>query len=100
MKTTLELPDELMRKLRIRAAESDRRLKDVVTEVLERGLKASNQTERLDPLQAWLSKLRVDADGHILNPDGIDAPDLDRSLEAIRQENRSRPPRDPFADAE
>lgn len=53
VKTTLELPDELMRKLRIRAAESDRRLKDVVTKVLERGLEASNQTERLDPRSSY-----------------------------------------------
>ncbi|TQE98897.1 MAG: hypothetical protein FKY71_11460 [Spiribacter salinus] len=100
MKTKLELPDDLMRKLRIRAAESDRRLKDVVTEVIERGLEASNETECPDPLQAWLSKLRVDGDGHIVNPDGIDTPEFHRMLEQIRQENRHRPPRDPFADAD
>jgi plasmid stability protein len=38
MKTTLELPDDLMRKIRIRAAQGDRKLKDVVTELLRRGL--------------------------------------------------------------
>ncbi|MDZ7783273.1 MAG: hypothetical protein U5K56_10230 [Halioglobus sp.] len=61
MKTTLELPDDLMRKLRIRAAESDRRLKDVVTELLERGLEASNDKQDTDPLRAWLSKLELRA---------------------------------------
>lgn len=100
VKTTLELPDDLMRKLRIRAAESDRRLKDVVTELLERGLEASNETQRPDPLQAWLSKLEVDAAGNVVNPDGINAPDFERALEAVREENRRRPPRDPFADTE
>lgn len=100
MKTTLELPDDLMRKLRIRAAESDRRLKDVVAEVLERGLDASNETQAPDPLQVWLSKLRVDADGHVINPDGVDVPDFDRALEQVREDDRRRPPRDPFADAE
>jgi hypothetical protein len=38
MKTTLELPDDLMRTIKIRAAQEDRRLKDVVAELLRRGL--------------------------------------------------------------
>jgi plasmid stability protein len=39
MKTTLELPDQLMREVKIRAAEQNRRLKDVVAELLRRGLR-------------------------------------------------------------
>lgn len=38
MKTTLELPDHLMRAVKIRAAETDRKLKDVVAELIQRGL--------------------------------------------------------------
>ena len=38
MKTTMELPDDLMRTLKLRAAHSNRRLKDVVVELLQRGL--------------------------------------------------------------
>lgn len=38
MKTTLELPDELMRTVKIRAVEENRRLKDVVADLLRRGL--------------------------------------------------------------
>jgi plasmid stability protein len=38
MKTTLELPDELMRAVKIRAVRENRRLKDVVAELLRRGL--------------------------------------------------------------
>lgn len=38
MKTTLELPDELMRAIKVRAARSNRRLKDVVAELLEKGM--------------------------------------------------------------
>ena len=38
MKTTLELPDELMRAAKIRAASEGRRLKDVVADLLRRGL--------------------------------------------------------------
>lgn len=38
MKTTLDLPDELMREIKIRAAIQGRKLKDVVAESIRRGL--------------------------------------------------------------
>ena len=38
MKTTLELPDALMRTIKVKAAREDRKLKDVVADLLERGL--------------------------------------------------------------
>jgi plasmid stability protein len=38
MKTTLDLPDDLMRAVKIRAAESNRRLKDVVADALRSAL--------------------------------------------------------------
>jgi plasmid stability protein len=38
MKTTLDLPDELMRAAKIRAANEGRRLQDVVADLLRRGL--------------------------------------------------------------
>lgn len=38
MKTTLDLPDELMRTVKVRAAQEDRKLKDLIAELLERGL--------------------------------------------------------------
>ena len=37
-RTTLELPDDLMRAVRIRAVDEGRRLKEVVAELLRRGL--------------------------------------------------------------
>jgi plasmid stability protein len=98
LKTTLELPDDLMRRLRVQAAESGRRLKDVVTELIERGLDASNDRQDSDPLQAWLSKFEVRADGTVVNPDGVDAPDFERALEVVREENRQQLPRAPSAD--
>lgn len=42
MKTTLNLPDELMRAVKVRAATTDRRIKDVVAEAIAVGLAASN----------------------------------------------------------
>ena len=38
MKTTLELPDELMREVKIRAVRENRKLKDAVADLLRRGL--------------------------------------------------------------
>lgn len=43
MKTTLELPDELMRAIKVRAAQQDRKIKDVVAELLRRGLSGPAQ---------------------------------------------------------
>ncbi|MBK6961859.1 MAG: hypothetical protein IPH23_12125 [Gammaproteobacteria bacterium] len=40
MKTTLELPDPLLRRVKVRAAQTDRKLKDVVAELIEKGLDA------------------------------------------------------------
>jgi hypothetical protein len=44
MKTTLEIPDDLMREIKVRAAKEDRKLKDLVAELLRRGL-AEAETE-------------------------------------------------------
>jgi len=38
MKTTLDLPDELMREVKIRAVETDRKLKDTIADLLRIGL--------------------------------------------------------------
>lgn len=38
MKTTLDLPDDLVRAVKIRAVEENRRLKDVIAELLRHGL--------------------------------------------------------------
>lgn len=38
MKTTLDLPDELMRAVKVRAVRENRKLKDLVADLLTRGL--------------------------------------------------------------
>lgn len=38
MKTTLELPDSLMQRIKIRAAERNQKLKDTIAQLLELGL--------------------------------------------------------------
>lgn len=43
MKTTLELPDELMRAVKIKAVNEGRRIKDVVADLISRGLAQPGQ---------------------------------------------------------
>lgn len=45
MKTTLELPDELLRRIKLRAVHRNRRLKDEVAQLLEAGLAAAPAAE-------------------------------------------------------
>ena len=45
MKTTLDLPDELVRQLKLRALRDGRKLKDAAAEVLRAGLAASSTRE-------------------------------------------------------
>ena len=41
MKTTLDLPDELMREVKIRAVHEHKKLKDTIAELLRKGITAS-----------------------------------------------------------
>lgn len=46
MKTTLELPDELMRRVKLRAVHRSQKLKDAITQLLEIGLAAAASGEK------------------------------------------------------
>lgn len=45
MKTTLELPDPLMRQVKIRAASQGRKLKDIVSELIQHGLEFTGKSK-------------------------------------------------------
>ncbi|HMT32409.1 MAG TPA: hypothetical protein PKA99_07250 [Dermatophilaceae bacterium] len=44
MKTTMDLPDDLLRTIRLKAAREDRTMREVTTELLRRGLAAPAST--------------------------------------------------------
>jgi plasmid stability protein len=46
MKTTLDLPDDLMREIRVMAARQDRKMKDIITESLRRDLRLEEPPAR------------------------------------------------------
>jgi hypothetical protein len=43
MKTTLDLPDELMRRVKLRAVHRNQKLKDAVSQLLEAGLASAGE---------------------------------------------------------
>ena len=47
MKTTLDLPDDLMREVKIRAVKENRKLKEAVAELLRRGLSQRRSEPRV-----------------------------------------------------
>ena len=59
MKTTLELPDALLRRVKVRAAETDRKLKDVVAELIEKGLDATEagSADQAPGLRRWAASM-------------------------------------------
>ena len=44
MKTTLDLPDDLMREVKIRAVHEHKKLKDAIAELIRKGITASKST--------------------------------------------------------
>ena len=67
MKTTLELPDELMTAVKVRAARENRKLKDVIAEALRRDLglvesEARRSVRDIKPVSA----------GSVINPEPED----------------------------
>lgn len=47
MKTTLELPSELMKAIKLRAVEEDRTLTDLITELLRQGMASDSAEPRV-----------------------------------------------------
>lgn len=56
MKATIELPDDLMREIKVRAAREDRKLKDLVADLLRKGLAAEKPPARTNHVKFPLIK--------------------------------------------
>lgn len=65
MKTTIDLPDELMREIKVRAAREDRKLKDLVAELLREGL---SSTSKPSTTRGHRVKLPLIRGGHAAKP--------------------------------
>ena len=49
MKTTLDLPDDLMREVKIRAVHEQKRLKEIIAEMIRKGMSAGKGKARKIP---------------------------------------------------
>ena len=95
MKTTIDLPADLVREMKLRAVKEGRKLKDVAAELLARGLTAA-EPSRL-PLPKG-PKVEIEADGLPVIRCGKDAPATRMSIgellaleqEALYQEDLQR----------
>lgn len=100
MKTTLDLPDDLVRAVKIRAAERHMKMKDVVADALRAALAADDalRPRTLDPVQAFGQRLVFHADGTVTNPAGVDDEQFFAALDDVRADSRRSGLRDPFAE--
>lgn len=64
MKTTLDLPDELMRTVKIRAVRENKKLKDMIAELLRRGLAEEPGRSRATPARVRLPLVRCARHAH------------------------------------
>jgi hypothetical protein len=84
VKTTLELPEELMRAVKIRAVNDGRKLKDVVADLIRRGL--SHEPEAAGGARHEVHLPLVEC-AHVARPEEEMTPD--RVAEALLQEEAS-----------
>lgn len=91
MKTTLDLPEELVREMKVRAASEGRKLRDVATEIFQRGL----SLPKLQPVEGKRVKLPLFHGKKPVNPademtpEKIDEILLNQEVEWISQINET-----------
>jgi plasmid stability protein len=88
MKTTLELPDDLMREVKIRAVREDRKLKDAIAELLRRGL--SRKVEK--PRSSRRVELPLVSCAHAARPGEEMTPERVASVLLAEESKRRRGP--------
>jgi plasmid stability protein len=85
VKTTVELPDDLITAIKIRAVSEGRRLKDLIPELLRRGLESADGTHEADrrvrfPLIRTAHTASPDEE---LTPERVAGILLDQDVEAL-----------------
>jgi hypothetical protein len=99
MKATIDLPEDLLRAVKIRSVERGVKLKDWVADALRSALEAAPGTraQPADPLQVWCARLQPQPDGQWLNPSAVIEDDFMAELESLRDSDRAQEPGDPWA---
>lgn len=92
MKTTLDLPEELVREMKIRAAREGRRLRDVATEIIQRGMDDHGTKPQKKGYRVKLPLIhstRVVPAEEQLTPEKIDEILLNQEIEWLNEINGS-----------
>ena len=71
MKTTLDLPPELVREMKMRAAREGRKLRDVATEIFRRGLGQTPATSVTTPRRVHLPLVPCHASPNEMSADQL-----------------------------
>lgn len=88
MKTTLDLPDPLMRRVKIRAASEGRKLKELIAILLEEGLTVTAPANLPEGESAWYYDPKTGLPvSRTVNTPGFVPPTLAESLELIERCN-------------
>ena len=91
MKTTLDLPDDLMRAIKIRAVKGNRKLKDEVAYLLRRGLARGPKPRPADRGRVRLPLVRcahAAKPGEEMTPERVAKVLLDEEAQAAREPSR------------
>lgn len=86
MKTTIDLPDDLLRTVKIRAVQENKKLKDLVAELLRRGL-ADQPSTPCSPFRVQLPLVEcspVDRAAGDLTPERVAGILVDQEVDAAR----------------
>jgi plasmid stability protein len=92
MKTTLDLPEELVREMKIRAAREGRKLRDVATEIIQRGIAETEQKPKKNGYRVKLPLIRstkVILPEDQPTPEKIDEILLNQEIEWLNENNDS-----------
>jgi len=87
MKTTLDLPSDLVREMKMRAAHEGRKLRDVATEIFRRGLSLQSQTPSISKSRVQLPLIQCSspvAPSKELTPDEVSEVLLKQEVEWTR----------------
>lgn len=91
MKTTVELPDKLVREVKLRAVEEGRKLKDVFAELIVRGLEAeSHGSTTVHADNATLKKRRELVNRFVAGDWEVELPGVDASQKRDRTKAKKR----------
>jgi hypothetical protein len=88
MRTTLDLPDPLMRRVKIRAASEGRKLKEIISDLLEKGLDAPSAISLPEGALPYVIDPHTGmAISRMLNTPGFVPPTVEESQAMIERAN-------------